>query len=248
MSFIKEKIEKNLSFLKSIPNSVQYWAERKRDLFAMIRQLGKPTAFMTLSANEVRWPNLINILQELNDYYKNVDTPDLNRSMRSTLVNEDPVTCCIYFKKLVDVLMNMLKAKKSYNPFDKYRVVDYFVRIEFQHRGSPHAHILLWLDNDPKELVSEEMPETLKTMTDLCSVSKDDLMGYCDEDIVYANNGHRHTFTCTKRGEKSCRFNIPHWPLPVSRVFNQRTTRHAENSRRKRNMYKKILKQNHMTI
>jgi hypothetical protein len=28
-----------------------------------------------------------------------------------------------------------------------YRVRDYFLRIEFQHRGSPHAHILLWLEN-----------------------------------------------------------------------------------------------------
>ena len=217
--FMKERIEKNLSFLKSIPNSVQYWAERKRDLFAMIRQLGKPTAFMTLSANEVKWPHLIQILHTLNHYHKDVDPSCLTRSMRSTLVNEDPVTCCIYFKKLLDVLVNMLKAKKSYNPFGKYRVLDYFVRIEFQHRGSPHAHILLWLDNDPKEPVSDDMPKTLEMMTDLCSVSKADLVGFCDEDMVYANHVHKHTFTCTKRGETSCRFNIPHWPLPVSRVL-----------------------------
>ena len=217
--FMKEWIEKNLSFLKSIPNSVQYWAEKKRDLFAMIRQLGKPTAFMTLSANEVKWPHLIKILHSLNDHFKDVDPSCLNRSMRSTLVSEDAVTCCIYFKKLVDVIMRMLKAKKSYNPFGRYRVLDYFVRIEFQHRGSPHAHILLWLNDDPKETVSEEMPQTFKMMTDLCSVSKTDLVGYCDDDVVYANHVHKHTFTCTKRGETSCRFNIPHWPLPVSRVF-----------------------------
>ena len=174
---------------------------------------------MTLSANEVKWPHLIQILHTLNDYYKDVDPSCLNRSMRSTLVNEDPVTCCIYFKKLVDVLMNMLKAKKSYNPFGKYRVSDYFVRIEFEHRGSPRAHILLWLDNDPKEPVSEQMPKTLEMMTDLCSVSKADLVGYCDDDLVYANHVHKHTFTCTKRGETSCRFHIPHSPLPFSRVF-----------------------------
>jgi hypothetical protein len=61
----------------------------------MIRQLGKPTAFLTMSANETRWPKLIRPLHRLNDYYKDVDTEDLNRSMRSTLVIEDPVTCCI---------------------------------------------------------------------------------------------------------------------------------------------------------
>lgn len=46
-------IETNLAFLRSIPNSAYYWAERKRDLFAMIRQYGKPTIFFTISANEI---------------------------------------------------------------------------------------------------------------------------------------------------------------------------------------------------
>jgi hypothetical protein len=197
---------------------MQYWAERKRDLFAMIRQLGKPTAFLTISANETKWPNLVKILHLLNTQFKNVGTENLNRSMRSTLVNEDPVTCCIYFKKFVDVLMSLLKSKQKHNPFGQYRVIDYFIRIEFQHRGSPHAHILLWLNNDPKETVSEEMPLTLQLMTDLCSVDKADLT-VGDKDTYYSNNVHRHTFTCTKRGEKSCRFNIPHWSLSVSRVF-----------------------------
>jgi hypothetical protein len=43
-------IQKDAAFLKSIPNYVTYWCQRKNDLFAMIRQLGKPTVFMTLSA------------------------------------------------------------------------------------------------------------------------------------------------------------------------------------------------------
>lgn len=47
--YITNCIEANLAFLKSIPNSVWYWRSRKKDLFAMIRQFNKPTAFMTLS-------------------------------------------------------------------------------------------------------------------------------------------------------------------------------------------------------
>jgi hypothetical protein len=43
--FLEACVEKNLSFLKSIPNSVQYWAQRKRNVSDMIRQLGKPTKF-----------------------------------------------------------------------------------------------------------------------------------------------------------------------------------------------------------
>ncbi|GFY02766.1 helitron_like_N domain-containing protein [Trichonephila clavipes] len=69
----------------------------------------------------------------------------------------------------------MLQAKMTYNPFGPYRVLDYFLRIEFQHRGSPHAHVLLWLENDPHEKISENMPKTIQLLTDLCSVSRNDL-------------------------------------------------------------------------
>ena len=204
--FLQEKVDKNLTFLKSIPNSCQYWAHRKRDLFAMIRQIGKPTAFLTISANEVRWPKLISILHRLNDYYKDVNVEDLTSSMRSTLVNEDPVTCCIYFNRLVDVIMRILKSKYYHNPFVQYRVVDYFLRIQFQHRGSPQAHIILWLDNDPEEDVSEDIPKTFRMVTGLCSVDRNDLTS----DEQYERQVHKHTFTCIKRGEKKCRFNIPY--------------------------------------
>jgi hypothetical protein len=63
--FLETCVEKNLSFLKPIPNSLHYWAQRKRDVFAMIRQLGKPTMFLTMSANEIRWPRLLNALHRL---------------------------------------------------------------------------------------------------------------------------------------------------------------------------------------
>jgi hypothetical protein len=58
-------IQKNLSFLKPIPNSLRYWQQRKQDVFSMIRQLGKLTMFLTLSASEVRWSHLLQILCKL---------------------------------------------------------------------------------------------------------------------------------------------------------------------------------------
>ncbi|GFX33850.1 ATP-dependent DNA helicase [Trichonephila clavipes] len=208
-NFMDECIDKNFVFLKSIPNSIQYWMTRKKDIFAMLRQLGKPTVFFTISANEIKWPKLLKILHGLSNSFKDIHVEDplvnLNRSQRSHLVNEDPVTCCVYFNKLVDTIMAMLQEQMTYNPFGPYRVLDYFLRIEFQHRGSPHAHVLLWLENDPHEKISENMPKTIQLLTDLCSVSRNDLPGE-----LYANQVHKHTFTCTKRGETSCRFGIPY--------------------------------------
>lgn len=213
--FLKEYVIQNLAFMKTVPNSVQYWASRKRELFAMIRQLGKPTVFLTISANEIRWMKLLTILLKLSKKYPGKTAKDLNTSERCTLVSDDPVTCCIYFYKLVGSLMKMLKSKQSYNPFGKYFVKDYFLRIEFQHRGSPHAHILLWLNDDPRETVSENMPRTIDLVEKLSSVARDDVPNIS----IYANQIHKHTFTCTKRGETTCRFGIPYWPMPTTRVL-----------------------------
>ncbi|GFU72403.1 helitron_like_N domain-containing protein [Trichonephila clavipes] len=149
--------------------------DSQKDLFAVLRQLGKPTVFLTISANEIKWPKLLKILHGLSDSFKDIHVEDflvnLNRSQWSHLVNEDPVTCSVYFNKLVDTIMALVQAKMTYNPFGSYRVLDYLLRIDFQHRGSPHAHVLLWLENDPHG----------------------DLPGE-----LYANQVQKHTFTCTK--------------------------------------------------
>ncbi|XP_063235890.1 uncharacterized protein LOC134538481 isoform X7 [Bacillus rossius redtenbacheri] len=213
--FLKEYVIQNLAFMKTMPNSVQYWASCKRDLFAIIRQLGKPTVFLTISANEIRWMKLLTILLKLSKKYPGKTAKDLNTSERCTLVSDDPVTCCIYFYRLVGSLMKMLKSKQSYNPFGKYFVKDYFLRIEFQHQGSPHAHILLWLNDDPRETVSENMPRTIDLVETISSVARDDV----PSNSIYANQIHKHTFTCTKRGETTCRFGIPYWPMTTTRVL-----------------------------
>lgn len=37
------------------------------------------------------------------------------------------------------------------------KITDFFYRVEFQQRGSPHIHILVWIENAPKfEKYSDE--------------------------------------------------------------------------------------------
>jgi hypothetical protein len=59
---------------------------------------------------------------------------EMNAIRWSQLVNGDPVTCVMYFNKLVDVIMRVLQLRKI-SPFGEHRIGDYFKRIEFQHRG-----------------------------------------------------------------------------------------------------------------
>lgn len=129
--YINQCIESNLAFLKSIPNSSWYWADRKRDLFAMIRQLGKPTIFLTVSANEIGWVPLLKTLYELKNNGVEITAEqisNLSYMQKSTLINEDAVTCSVYFNKLVNVLITLLQSKKC-SPFGQYRVIHYFKRI-----------------------------------------------------------------------------------------------------------------------
>lgn len=114
-SFIESCINTNLSFMKSIPNSAQYWIERKRNLFSLMRQLGKPTMFLTISASEVKWNDLIALLHKLKHHREADNVESLSAMVRASLVKEDPVTCNLYFNKLVDVLMNILQMKKKWS-------------------------------------------------------------------------------------------------------------------------------------
>jgi hypothetical protein len=86
-------IEKNLSFLKSTSHLAKYWQQREQDVFAMIRRLSKPTTFLMLSASNVRWSHLIQILGKLQGE-TGVTEPlkKLNAIRQNQLINEDPVT------------------------------------------------------------------------------------------------------------------------------------------------------------
>ncbi|GFT71308.1 ATP-dependent DNA helicase [Trichonephila clavipes] len=69
--------------------------------------------------------------------------------------------------------MSILQSKKL-SPFGKYYVVEYFKRIEFQHRGSPHAHILLWLNNAPIEAMGNDKIDAITLIDNLISVSSEE--------------------------------------------------------------------------
>lgn len=65
------------------------------------------------------------------------------------------------------VLRILSSVRPATNPFGRHRVLDFFKCIEFQNRGSLHAYILLWLEADPQESISEHMPVTMRLITGL---------------------------------------------------------------------------------
>lgn len=63
----------------------------------MIRQCGKPTIFLTISANKIGWPNLLQLLQNKKNNFEILvkNATALNFIETSTFINEGAVTCAI---------------------------------------------------------------------------------------------------------------------------------------------------------
>ena len=217
--YINSCFESHMAFLRCIPNSAYYWKQRKHDLFAMIRMLGKPTLFLTMSANEIGWSGLLRLLYKLkNDGLDISDNAlkDMHYIQKSTLINEDAVTCAIYFNKLINTIMTILQSKK-HSPFKPFHVTHYFKRIEFQHRGSPHAHILLWLENAPNDPLGCNYLDSITLIDSLISVSTSEASGNIKLQT------HKHTFTCynkiTPDTNQKCRFEVPFFPCKITTIL-----------------------------
>ncbi|CAF0812519.1 unnamed protein product [Brachionus calyciflorus] len=136
-------------FLRTIRSSPQYWELKKMELNSMIRQLGCPTFFITFSPAEIDWPELICVLVKIK--HRKVITRQEALGMRKDekidLVSKDPVTVARYFENR---LMELLKYCHHLNgPFRDHPIYDYFWRVEFQKRGSPHIHMLTWNKGAP---------------------------------------------------------------------------------------------------
>ena len=199
--------------------SPSFWEKKMRDLMAMIRQLGVPTFFLTLSAAETQWNELICILVKISSE-KDI-TEEMARDMqiddKYRLIKNDPVTCAQYFDHRFRELLKVLKNKCG--PFAPYELIDYFVRVEFQHRGSPHVHCLLWLENAPNIRTSVDMT-AVELFIDQFITCESDESEELNELVKFQN--HRHSKSCrrNRRDVKICRFGIPFYPMRCTRVLS----------------------------
>ena len=103
---------------------------------------------MSLSAADTRWTDLLRMLARLNNdiEYSEEEIENLSWQEKTKLVQKDPVTCSRYFDHRVQEFLNTV-LKSSCEPIGK--VKDFFYSVEFQQRGSPHIHMLVWIENAP---------------------------------------------------------------------------------------------------
>ena len=185
-------------FLKTLRGSPPYFEKAKKDLFAMIRQLGAASLFCSFSSAETKWNHLLRILGKLIDHkdYSDEELDNLTWEEKSRLIQSDPVTCARYFDFqfntfLKDVLMSELA------PLGKIK--DWFYRVEYQQRGSPHIHMLIWLDNAPVFGVDKD-EDVVAYIDRVITCSKPESDPEL-QDLVNRQT-HRHSHTCRKKSKK----------------------------------------------
>ena len=179
----------------------------------MIRQLGTPTWFCSFSAAETKWIPLLKCLNKLvnKQSLSDEEVNELTWEEKCILIKSDPVTCARYFEHRFQTFMiNVMKNKL--NPIGE--IVDFFYRVEFQQRGSPHVHMLIWIKDAPEYNVTNQ-EKVARFIDKHVTCRRDD-----DISNLVNYQTHRHARTCRKKGKAICRFNFPLPPMPYTIVLD----------------------------
>ena len=135
--------DKAYRFLKNVRGSLAYYQRTFYEWLAMIRQLGTPTWFFTLSAADMKWPDMIQIIaRQYGKHFSDEQVQTMSFKEKSKWLRRNPVTTARHFQyRLSTFFQDVLKCKTK--PLGE--IVDHAIRIEFQARGSLHAHCVLWV-------------------------------------------------------------------------------------------------------
>ena len=90
-------------FMNGIKGTPAYWKKILFDVLAIVKQLGCPTFFMTLSSADLRWNELISIIAKLNNLkLSKEDIEKIPYHDRCKLLNSNPVLVAGHFQYRVE--------------------------------------------------------------------------------------------------------------------------------------------------
>lgn len=204
--------------MRNIRGTYSCWHKAFTDLMAMVRNLGAPHFYITLSCNDLHWPDILRALL-VTDGRPDFPVSDLTFAEKLRLVESYPVTLCRQFMLRLNAFFTLLKRRDD--PFLVRPVIDFWWRIEFQLRGSPHVHMVVWCEDMPP-FDSEEGIELLNRVVS-CTLPD------TEEDIelrelVSRLQIHHHTHTCYKNSNNYCRFGFPRPTAHQTRILDEDET------------------------
>ena len=191
----------------TLKGSPDYWRKTQHDLFAMVRQLGIPTFFCSFSCNN-DWPEIVTAIKAQQG--QNVDVSTLSWEEKCTILASNPVTCARMFDHRVKLFLNTV-IRSPANPIGE--VLDWFYRVEWQARGSPHIHCLFWIKDAP--VLGKDSDQAVCDFVDQyvsCQIPSENEELH-DKVSRFQTHSRNHTKSC-KKGNRPCRFN---YPRPVAK-------------------------------
>ena len=188
---------------RSIRGTAPYYMDTKKKLMATIRQKGAPTLFTTFSCAEFDWIQLIKSIYETVNK-KTISDDEIKKltvAEKNKLVNENVTQSTLHFAKRTNALFSILKDGNIFvHEGRDYKVDSYFYRVEFQARGAPHIHCLLWLQSS-----SGEKPPNIWENGDKEATSNEENIGrFCDSMIsgsasdIFCNDHMKNEPKCSE--------------------------------------------------
>ena len=130
------RVRYSLNAKRGSPTSTE---NARRDVLTMIQSpvCGRPALFVTVNPADTLWPELFRrIVGE-------EEERGLTKEQRQRILAEHPVLAARFYHHRLRLLLKHMMYGGA--PIFGREVVDHWYRIEFQFRGSPHAHCILWL-------------------------------------------------------------------------------------------------------
>ena len=119
------RLNEGYYIFKDIHNSPAYLAKKKKEAFAMIRQLKTPALFISQSAAETKWPELLRALGQTvdNKTYTDTEIAQMDFETKSRLIRGDSATLVRYFDHRFNVFLKDVIFSKC-KPIGE--ITDYF--------------------------------------------------------------------------------------------------------------------------
>ena len=124
--------EQAYKFLKNVRGSPVYWQDQLHDIIAMFRNLSIPTWFLTLSASDLHWPEMIQaVAVQFGKKLSQKDVLKMNIADRSRYWHQNPITGVQMFQHRVEAFFSEYLLSDAH-PLG--HITDYVIKIEFQIR------------------------------------------------------------------------------------------------------------------
>ena len=202
----ENKVWKNFKQCRTTPG---YWDNAKKEVLAMIQQLGPFTWWCTYSADDWNWVTPIKQVAALEGItFTDEQINNMSFQTKVDWINKNPFLVATYINDVYrEFVFGFLLKTKVLG-----EITDYVVKIEFQGRGTPHPHLFLWIKDAPVYGIDSD--EKVCAFIDkyvhcsIPSISEDKQL----YDLVTRCQVHKCLKSKCKKKQRACKYHFPRFP------------------------------------